>query len=314
MPRRKRLYHHVAGLDAAPGPARHLGQKLEGALGCAEIGNAQRRIRGQDPGKGHVREIEPLGYHLGPDENVGPAGAEIGQYLLVRALARRDVEVHPGDAGSGKEPAGHLLHALGPDAAPVQMPRAALGACGRHRAPRAADVAAQDAVGAVQRHSDRTVFARLHVPALFARNDRREAAAVQQEHRLLAVAQSVAHRRNQSFGEDRNRSAAAQRLFAHVNDGDARHLHVERAPGHLAKGVFPGFRVVPALERRRGGPEQDRALLQPPAHHGDVAGVVSRRFVLFVALLVLFVNHYEAQIAYRREKSRPGADHHPRLP
>ena len=46
------------------------------------------------------------------------------------------------------------------------------------------------------------------------------------------------------------------------------------------------------------------------AHDGDIAAVVARRVLLFVALVVLFVDHYQAEILYRCKDARPRSNHH----
>ena len=66
------------------------------------------------------------------------------------------------------------------------------------------------------------------------------------------------------------------------------------------------------LERRRGAAQHDDAFFDFRADDCDIAGVISRRFLLFVGRFVFFIDNDESEILQRRENSAARADHDPR--
>ena len=58
-----------------------------------------------------------------------------------------------------------------------------------------------------------------------------------------------------------------------------------------------------ALQRRRGAPEHNDALFDLGPHDGDIARVISRRFLLLISALVFFIDYDEAQV-FERGKNR----------
>ena len=205
--RRGGLHDDRTGLDAAADPARHLRDELEGAFGGAEIGDGQADIGVENPGERHIRKIEPLGDHLRPDENVGLPGAEPSEDFLVGSLARRDIQVHALNAGGGEEALRDGLDALGAETAFAILVGPALRTDFRLGPVGTAEVAAEHLVIAVIRHADGAVFARLGIPACRAGDGGRIAAAVQEEHHLLAGIEAAVDFLNQHIGKERTPAA-----------------------------------------------------------------------------------------------------------
>ena len=87
-----------------------------------------------------------------------------------------------------------------------------------------------------------------------------------------------------------------------------RHLPFLDALEQLDEPVLALLRVVIRLERGRGGAEHDGHALEVAAHDGDIARVVVGRFLLLVGMLVLLVDHDDAEIGQRREDGRARAD------
>ena len=113
--RREGLDDHLS-LGVAPArTAGNLGKKLECPLPGTEVRRMQPRVRVDDADQGDIGKIQPLGDHLGSDEDVGLTGAEFSQNLAVRSFAGHRVRIHPGDAGHRKEPADRFLDALRAD-------------------------------------------------------------------------------------------------------------------------------------------------------------------------------------------------------
>ena len=67
--------------------------------------------------------------------------------------------------------------------------------------------------------------------------------------------------------------------------------------------------VVITLERRRGAAENNSASLNLRAHHGDIARVITWRFLLFIRSLVFFIDHDEPEVFERCKNCAPCANH-----
>ena len=93
---------HLAGHVPAAGPARDLGQQLERPLARPEIGHVQAQIGVDDAHQRHVREMQPLGDHLRPDQDVDLPGPEVAQDPVVGVLARGHVRIHALDPAPGE--------------------------------------------------------------------------------------------------------------------------------------------------------------------------------------------------------------------
>ena len=55
--------------------------------------------------------------------------------------------------------------------------------------------------------------------------------------------------------------------------------------------------------------QNDDAFLDLRAHDRDIAGVIARRFLLFVGSFVFFIDNDESEILQRREHRAARADH-----
>ncbi len=70
------LHEHRAGMLAATGAPRHLGQQLPHALAAAKIRAHQAVVGAEDHCERHAGEMVPLGQHLGAHEDAGSALVE----------------------------------------------------------------------------------------------------------------------------------------------------------------------------------------------------------------------------------------------
>ncbi len=86
---------------AAAGAASDLGEELKGAFAGAEVGEVQAEVGMDDADEGDVGEVEAFGDHLGADEDVDAAEAEVGEDTAEVVLALEGIGVHAGDAGIG---------------------------------------------------------------------------------------------------------------------------------------------------------------------------------------------------------------------
>ena len=148
------------------------------------------------------------------------------------------------------------------------------------------------------------------VPAGAAERERRIAPPVEEQQRLLAGLERCL--RSAASSGAASHCPRAGRAPAQV---DQRHLRQRRPPVALREpepAVAPGIGVLLAFERRRGGGEHDRHVLQPGAQHRHVAGVVGDAVLLLEGGLVLLVHHDGAEFGEGQEQRRARADDHPR--
>src|SRR5438270_700799 len=75
--------------------------------------------------------------------------------------------------------------------------------------------------------------------------------------------------------------------------------------------LIPPFPSQSRCKSMRPGrtPEQDHGPFDLCSHHGDVAGMITRRFLLFVGGFVFLIDHDETEIFQGRENGTAGADH-----
>ncbi len=107
------LYDDLASFGGASGASGHLCEELEGALAGTEVGDDERGVGPDDTDEGDFGEIVSLGDHLGPDEDVHFALANVPDEVLVGARGAHGVGVHASDAGFGEEGADFVFDALG---------------------------------------------------------------------------------------------------------------------------------------------------------------------------------------------------------
>jgi len=95
----------------------------------------------------------------------------------------------------------------------------------------------------------------------------------------------------------------------HVDQLHRRHRQIHHALGQAnPREAAARLAIAQRLQRRRGGAQDAVRAGQLRAFDRDVATVIARDGVLFVAGLVLLVHNDEAQVGQRREDGRAGAD------
>jgi len=104
-----------------------------------------------------------------------------------------------------------------------------------------------------------------------------------------------------------------EELLAHIDDADFGHGTAGDSIRQFEQRVFAGLfiegrRVEAAFEAGSGGAENDAGMGGLGAYDGDIAAVIARVFFLFIARVVLFIDHDEAEVAYGREDAGAGAD------
>ncbi len=110
-----------------------------------------------------------------------------------------------------------------------------------------------------------------------AEGERRIAAPVEEQQRLLAALARRLHAGDRLLREP----PSARRPFApQVDRRDLGHGRCAEARGEPQPAIAAGLGVETRLQRRRGGGQHDRRLLEPRPHDRHVAGVVDDAFFL----------------------------------
>ena len=206
-------------------------------------------------------------------------GKQLGRLLL-----------QPLDAGSDRD---------------EQLGRLAVRALRRRRHREAAMVAHQPAPEAVIDQPGVAIRAGDAEAALPAERERRKAAAIEEQQRLLAALERALHR----LGEPRRDVAAARRAFgAQIDRLDSRQVRPAEALRQVEVPVASAPRIDLALDRggRRG--QHDRNIGAAGAHHRHVAGVVAHAVLLLVGGVMLLVDHEQPEIRIGQEQRRARAD------
>ncbi len=159
----------------------------------------------------------------------------------------------------------------------------------------------------VVRQSDGAVLALQLFAAGAADHGKGVAAAIEQDHRLLAAIERRARLLDQRARKELV-LAGLLKLLAHVDQFDCGQRPVHHAIKQLDACIFAARGVLPAFQRRRGRTQHRDRAGQFGAHHGHVAGVVARRLLLLITLVVLLVDQNQAEVRRGGENSRAGAD------
>ena len=300
------LHDHPAGRVAAAGAAGHLHEELEGPLGGTEVGDVEREVGEEHGNERHAGHVVALAHHLGADEDVGVARPPAPEDAPLRTRPLGRIAVEPLHGGERVDGAQRGLDLLGADAERGQRRPPARGARRRRATPMMAVMAHQRARRPVPGEGHAAVRAGRRDAARRALEVGREAAAVQEDERLLAAGEVRGQRRAELVGQKPRRSPAQPHHL------DRRERVSRRPVGQLEEHVtaVPGGQV--ALGRRGCRGEHDDGTGQARPHDPDVAGVVPESLLLLVGRVVLLVDDDEAQAAERGEDGRARPDHHAR--
>ena len=151
----------------------------------------------------------------------------------------------------------------------------------------AAMVADEGGAEAVLDQPRRAVGAFEPMPAGAAERERRIAAPVEEEQRLLAA---LARRLDPRDRLRRQPAPARRPLAFEVHRRDQRQARRAEPRRQPKPAIAAGLGVDPRLERGRRRGEHDRRLFEPRAHHRHVARVVDDAVLLLVGALVLLVD------------------------
>ena len=311
------LNDSTTGALPAPSPTHHLGQHLKGALRGPVVGQGEADVGQDHAHQGDFGQIQALGQHLGTDEHVGLAAAEVLQEQVHLGLGGGRVPVPAVDTGLGQASAQLFFQTLCAPAYALNFPASACRAGARPAPLVMAVVAHQGLLFPVVHQGHLAPGALEGVAAVPAEDVGVGAPAVEEEQRLFAATQGLL----QGFQQRAAQDTAVTRFprGAHVH-----HLHLGQAGACGAlRGCGPhpfrqGEQAVAALSRAvvrdhvGGGRAQQRhALHHPGVQHGHLPGVVvGAPFRVGVGVRVGFVHHDEAQPGQGREHRAARTDEH----
>lgn len=92
-----------SGQGPSSGATGDLGQELEGAFACAEVGGVEGEVGIEDPDEGDVGEVETFGDHLSAEKDVDLFGAKVAEGVAEGVFSAGGVGIETGDFGGGKD-------------------------------------------------------------------------------------------------------------------------------------------------------------------------------------------------------------------
>ena len=111
--RRIRLDDGPPGKLPPPRPADHLGQKGKGRFKTAEIVPIQRLVRAENPHQPNQREVQPLGSHLGANQDLVFSLGKLLKLLFIGKTGHSGIGIHPQHRRIRKELHEFLFRPLG---------------------------------------------------------------------------------------------------------------------------------------------------------------------------------------------------------
>ena len=266
--------------------------------------HVQTHVRRQNAHQRHVLKIQPLGHHLGAQQDGDLLFLKFSEQLFVsRAYG---IRVHPQDLRSGKQCLQLLLHLLGANSHVLEGP-AAVGAGLRGLFRVAAVMAHQPSVGGVIRQIDAAAGTLGHVAAVGTEQLAAVAPPVQKQYALLAGVNVRLQFPGQIPAD--GAGTAVPQFPAHIHQQHLGQVFLVVASAKAGKRIaaLPG--VVGRLHRRRGGAQHQPGILLYTSVFGDVPGMVAGGVFRFVGALLFLVQYDESDILQRRKHRRPGAQH-----
>ena len=145
------------------------------------------------------------------------------------------------------------------------------------------------------------------MPAGAAQGHRRIAAAVDEQHRLLAPFQPLV---DLDLQRGRHPFIARQAFAAHVDRAHRRHHRRPKARCQLDPRIFARLGVGPAFQRRSGRGQNHLRPADRRPQHGHVTGVIQHAFFLLVRGVMFLVDDDQTKVLERQKQRRPRTDHH----
>ena len=296
------LNNRFARQGGAPGASGYLRKQLIGAFFCPKIRQQQADIRIDHPDQRDALEVEAFRNHLRPHENIRLAFFEAAEQRSVRVFRSGGVQVHAHDARFRETRFQFLFYALRTGAKHLHSRSPARCAVDAKRLCVPAVMAPQAIAALVKNHRDRAVRAFRGPAATRAFGQGSVAAPILQEDDLFGTGKPLCYRRFEPGGQRDGRGRAAQVYNAYARQGSRLACFAAGPFGQGQQGIFPGLRIVMALQAGRRRSEDARGVVHARAQDGYVAGMIAgRRVLLFVGLSMLFVHHQQPEVRQGRQ-------------
>ncbi len=179
----------AAGLGAAAGSARKLGQELERPLAGAKIRKPEAHIREHHADQRDMREVKPFGDHLRSDQNIDLPRPELIQNHFMGIFFAGRVSVHPRDPCLREKTRPFAFDLLGAESRKAQERRFAGGTRVRNFFLIITVMAKQKSLLLVVRKRDLAHLALLDFVARGTADRSGESPAVEEEHGAFPVFQ-----------------------------------------------------------------------------------------------------------------------------
>ena len=249
-----------------------------------------------------------LGHQLGTDDNIDRPGLHLVDE--VGGLLRRPDRVRGDNRGPclRKQHLDLVADALDPGSTGHQTVLvAAFRAFFRDRHDMAAMVAGEPPGQPMLDHPGGAIGAVNPVAAGPAQGQRRKAAPVEEQQRLLAALEILLQR----LDESRRQPVAARRhILREIQRLDIGHRRAPKTRRQLEQFIIALLDLVLALDRRCGRRQDHRDLFVQSAHHRDIAGVIAHPVFLLEAGLVRLVDDDQAKSGIRQEQGGARPDDH----
>ncbi len=134
-----------------------------------------------------------------------------------------------------------------------------------------------------------------------------ETPAVEEQEHLIALLQGLGHGLAQ-LRRDEALAAPQVPVLPQVHDTHLGQRPVGHPGGEPHGAIAPLADMVDGLHGGGGRTQHHRAGLEPPAHQGQIPGIVAQPAVLLVGAVVLLVHHDEPDPGEGGENGRAGAD------
>ena len=301
------LDDRFARIEPPPGAPHHLRDERKRALAGAVVLRIQALIRVQHAHQCDVLKIQPLGHHLGAEQDIRLALGELGKQLFVRSLGVHRVRVHAQHARGRKFVVQLLLDLLRAGCFGKQAFTAAHRAFARDLDRRAAVVAHRAAGHRVIGHARRAGGALGHPSAQRAADHAAVAAPVEEQYRLFSLFQRVDQLAFELRADHALTPFAGK--AAHICNQHIRQPGAEEALDQPEHRVFALFCAVIRLDRGGRRAEHEQRVLLGDAVFRHVARMVARRLLGAVRAVLLLVDNEHAEVFHRREHRRARADH-----
>ena len=203
MLRAEGLQQDAARCLSTAGAAGDLVEELDGALRRPQVAAGEAQVSVNDANQRQVRKVPAFGDDLRADDKIDLAGRDGVRGCGGGVRAGKGVARHDEPAGGLEDLGGLLRDALDTGADRYEARLRGAGRAGRRdRLHVAAVVAGEQLAGAVLDEPGRTVRALHAVAARAAEGQRCVAAAVEEQHGLLAARQGVLHGIDERLGQE----------------------------------------------------------------------------------------------------------------